>query len=244
MTEACNRRIWQQGCETMCCVAKTVSDTGFFLNFHGLGKPKRKVTPEDEQYWLEERVFAEILDSVQEREDVHITFDDSNESDFTIALPLLKSRRMTARFFVLGGCVGQPGFMSSEQVEVLCTEGMTVGSHGMHHRKWPDLSEKELEVELVEARERLEHIAGMSVTEAACPFGEYDRRVLRRLRELGYQKVYTSDGGPSLVKAWMQPRNTLCCGDDMARISNILTAAPYSAEAIWRRCKLALKRWR
>ena len=216
----------------------------FILNFHGLGKPKRKVAPEDEHYWLEERVFADILDTVRGRKEVRITFDDSNESDYAIALPLLKARKLTARFFILAGYVDEPGFLSRKQIQLLCSEGMAVGSHGMRHRRWTALSEKELLEELVEARDRLEYITGMPMTEAACPFGEYNRRVLQKLRCWGYGRVYTSDGGAAVVNAWLQPRNTVCRHHNLAQVLSLLRTVPATPAGTWRRCKLALKRWR
>ena len=42
------------------------------------------------------------------------------------------------------------------------------------------------------------------VTEAACPFGSYDRCVLRSLRRHGYQRAYTSDPGTTRLHDWIQ----------------------------------------
>ena len=62
------------------------------------------------------------------------------------------------------------------------------------------------EAELIEARQRIEDAAGADVTEAACPMGRYDRRLLSDLRRLGYRRVYTSDGRPTRQDNWLQPR--------------------------------------
>jgi peptidoglycan/xylan/chitin deacetylase (PgdA/CDA1 family) len=187
---------------------------------------------------------AGILEAVREREDVEITFDDSNESDFTIALPLLKERKLSARFFVVANRVDQPDYMSSRQVQTLCAEGMTVGSHGLDHRPWPELSGEELQAELVGAKRRLEEVCGRPVTEAACPFGRYDRRVLQGLKAAGFQRVYTSDRGPAVPGAWFQPRISLCRADDAERVSRLLCERHGGWKAMTRQLKLALKRWR
>ena len=121
---------------------------------------------------------------------------------------------------------------------------MIIGNHGMQHRKWPGLSERELREELVEARERIEQVTGARVAEAACPFGGYDRRVLERLRASGYEHVYTSDGGPTSAESWLQPRNTIVRGDDLQKVSGILTKDYAGSGAAWRKLKFLLKRWR
>jgi peptidoglycan/xylan/chitin deacetylase (PgdA/CDA1 family) len=56
---------------------------------------------------------------------------------------------------------------------------------------------------------RLGEIVAGEITEAACPFGSYDRRVLRALRAAGYRRVFTSDGGPHASGAWLSSRTTV-----------------------------------
>ena len=102
----------------------------FLLNFHGLGKPAGHLSDGEKQCWIDPQFFAEILDAVSRRKDVELTFDDSNESDYTIALPLLKARRLVARFFVVADRIGKAGYLSKGQIQELCAEGMTIGSHG------------------------------------------------------------------------------------------------------------------
>jgi peptidoglycan/xylan/chitin deacetylase (PgdA/CDA1 family) len=216
----------------------------FILNFHGLGEPPGSQSRSDELYWTEPHLFAAILKIIRDRSDVLITFDDSYESDYTVALPLLKASKISARFFVVANRVDQIGFLSGQQIQSLCAEGMIIGNHGMQHRKWSGLSERELREELVEARERIEQVTGARVVEAACPFGGYDRRVLERLRASGYERVYTSDGGPTSAESWIQPRNTIVRGDNLQKVSGILTKDYAGPAAAWRQLKFLLKRWR
>jgi peptidoglycan/xylan/chitin deacetylase (PgdA/CDA1 family) len=216
----------------------------FILNFHGLGEPRGSQSRSDELYWTDPHLFAAILEIIRDRSDVLITFDDSYESDYTVALPLLKASKISARFFVVASRVDHTGFLSGQQIQSLCAEGMIVGNHGMQHRKWPGLSERELREELVEARERIEQVTGARVAEAACPFGDYDRRVLERLRVSGYERVYTSDGGPTSAESWIQPRNTIVRGDNLQKVSGILTKDYAGPGAAWRQLKFLLKRWR
>ncbi|MEY2486524.1 MAG: hypothetical protein QOH39_2172 [Verrucomicrobiota bacterium] len=214
------------------------------LNFHGLGEPVTEISQGEKKYWLDAKCFGDILDSVGSRSDVRITFDDGNASDFTIALPLLLARNLKAHFFVVAERIAQKGYLSCQQLRELSKEGMAIESHGMAHRDWLGLNKKELHRELVEARDILQQITGIPITEAACPFGGYNRRILHELRKNGYHKVYTSDGGSSSPDCWIQPRNTILRSYDLPRIFGICASAASTRANYWRRFKLAIKRWR
>ena len=71
------------------------------------------------------------------------------------------------------------------------------------------LSSDHLQHELTESRRALEAVCGNPVDSAACPFGDYDRRVLNGLREAGYRYVFTSDGGDTVENSWLQARTTV-----------------------------------
>ncbi len=216
----------------------------FILNFHGIGIPPRPLTPGEQQVWIDESLFNAILDRVNCLSSFELTFDDANESDFTVALPALQARGMKARFFVLAGRIGQPGFLSAPQLEGLCAAGMTVGTHGMHHRPWAKLDRGELHEELVVARDRLREMTGSAVDEASCPFGSYNRRVLRSLRGAGYRRVYTSDGVPACSGHWLLPRRSICQRDNAEILLSDMPRPLTGPRRIWRQSKLFLKRWR
>lgn len=214
------------------------------LTFHGIGKPVRPLVPGEAEVWLTRRQFEAALDSISGRHDVVITFDDSNESDLEYALPALCRRGLRATFFVVAGTLGVPGYLDKHGVRTLASEGMGIGCHGMRHRPWRGLDGQELREELVDARRLLEQVVERPVTEAACPFGSYDRRVLRSLRRCGYQRIYTSDPGTARSDDWLQARNTVRAGDAPGLVERVLSldGAPHDR---WRqRLKLAVKRWR
>lgn len=187
--------------------------------------------------------FLSVLDSVAGRSDVRISFDDGNASDLEHALPALRSRGLHATFFVVAGRLATPGFLDEAGVRTLAEAGMTIGSHGMRHRPWRRLDARERREELVDAKRLLEEIVARPVTEAACPFGAYDRRALHTLRGCGYRQVYTSDRGTTRLDDWLQARNTVHQTDDGDLLEHIVSAeTPYNA--LRRRAKLAVKRWR
>jgi peptidoglycan/xylan/chitin deacetylase (PgdA/CDA1 family) len=174
--------------------------------FHGVGTPRRDLEPGEDSYWVRADRFRQILDEIASWPSARISFDDGNASDLEAGLPALKERGLTAQFFVLAGRLAAPGSLTPAAVGELAGAGMTVGTHGMTHRSWRGMDPGTQRAELVEARQRIEEASGCAVTEAACPMGRYDRRLLSELRHLGYQRVYTSDRRPARRDGWLQPR--------------------------------------
>jgi peptidoglycan/xylan/chitin deacetylase (PgdA/CDA1 family) len=214
------------------------------LTFHGIGEPDRPLEPGEEQVWLDSAQFESALDAVNGHTGVRLTFDDGNASDVDYALEALTRRGLTATFFIVAGRLGEPGFVDAGGVRTLLDAGMTIGSHGMHHRPWQRLDEQALEEELSDARRLLEEVAGHPITEASCPFGSYDRRVLRTLREHRYRRAYTSDEGTTHPTAWLQARNTVTPENARGLLDRILAADRASARRLGRRARTAVKRWR
>jgi len=178
------------------------------LTFHGLGEPPADVTDAERKMWVPVAWFEAILDALPSQ-GVRLAFDDGKASDVEHALPRLVRKGQTARFFPLAGKIGTPGYVDVEGIGHIHAAGMVVGSHGCHHRDWRTLTPEELDDELVASRRALAEVVGDEVTEAACPFGSYDRRVLRALRRTGYRRVYNSDGGACDARAWLMSRTTV-----------------------------------
>jgi peptidoglycan/xylan/chitin deacetylase (PgdA/CDA1 family) len=214
------------------------------LTFHGVGELPRAPEREEERFWLDLDSFGSVLDAIVDRPDVRITFDDGNISDVAHALPALRRRGLNATFFVVAGRLGSPGFLDEQGVRTLLDAGMTIGCHGMRHRPWRGLDNSALREELVVARQALEAIVEQPVTEAACPFGSYDRRVLAFLRRRGYERVYTSDRGPTRRDAWLQPRTSLESGDGAETVERTLSNGLSPFRVLSAQPKLVAKRWR
>jgi len=215
------------------------------LCFHGIGAPgERALEPQEDSFWVAADAFEEMLDVIAQGPRVGITFDDGNASDAQIALPALLSRGLGASFFVIAGRLDEPGSLSRAEVRELARRGMTVGCHGLRHRNWRRLDEDGIREEFVTARQLISEAAGEPVREAACPFGEYDRRVLHELRRQGFSRAYTIDGRPARrPDAWLQHRYIVRSDDTPERIA-ALARDPRRATDFLRSLKRATKRWR
>lgn len=202
------------------------------LNFHLVGKPKRKLAAGEGDVAVSLQQFVEILDMVSGRGDVRLTFDDGNESDVTEALPELGRRGLRAEFFVCPGRFRSAGFLDADGVRELHRAGMAIGSHGMDHVPWRRLEPSALSREIVQAKQVLEETVRAPVETAACPFGAYDRRALRALRAAGFARVYTSDRGWATSKDWLVSRNTVCRWDSAESIERMLDRSAESGSLV------------
>jgi peptidoglycan/xylan/chitin deacetylase (PgdA/CDA1 family) len=215
------------------------------LCLHGIGTPGRPLEPDEENFWITEAQFADLLGVIARYPSVRITFDDGNASDAAIALPQLRERNLTATFFVIAERLDQPGSLSSAGARRLVDGGMQVGSHGMAHRPWRSVDDSGLHRELVDAAEVIAAATGQPVKAVACPFGDYDRRVLGAIRRCGFDRVYTVDGGPTRSGAWLQSRYTVRVDDtpdDIERRARFPRGGAVTSAV--RAGKSVVKRWR
>lgn len=205
--------------------------------FHGIGEPGRELEPGEAGYWVDTDRFRRILDEVAAWPgadasraggpvEVRLSFDDGNASDLETALPALLERSLGADFFPLAGRLGAPGSLDEAGVRALQAGGMRIGTHGMAHRPWRGMDPATQQEELVAARERLADVVGMPVEAAACPLGQYDRRVLAALRRLGYAQVFTSDRRRARPGAWLQPRYSVRRHDTPESLRATVLASP------------------
>lgn len=214
------------------------------VTFHGVGEPSRPLDPGEDACRLDRARFDAVLDLLAGKPGVRLHFDDGNASDLTDALPALLARGLAATFFLPVGLLGRPGFLELPQASELADAGMTIGSHGLHHRPWPTLSASELDLEIDGAKRRLEDVVGRPVLEAACPFGAYDRRTLAALRDAGFERVFTSDRGVAREGDWLQPRNTVHRDDGPDDVRRLVEGRPGAWRKLTRRARLSVKRWR
>jgi peptidoglycan/xylan/chitin deacetylase (PgdA/CDA1 family) len=210
------------------------------VNFHGLGEPHHGVGPEELPYWISVGSFTRLLDQTVELQrnegpKITITFDDGNSSDALLALPELSLRGLVGSFFVCAGRIGRKHYLDPLMIKDLLQGGMTIGSHGMDHRDWCTLDPPALDVEITDARRKLEDIIQRPVTAVAIPFGSYNRRVLNRLMSDPWDCVYTSDRGIAQSSAKIKSRETIdVTMQDEYLVNKLLANSP------WR---IRMRRW-
>ena len=214
------------------------------ISFHGIGAPPPGLDPAEHAHFVTRDSFLALLDEIAAWPEVELSFDDGNASDLEIALPSLVQRGLSAAFFPVAGRLGQPGYVDVAGVRALSSAGMMIGSHGMHHRSWRGLDTDSMHEELFVARSRIAEAAGTDITAAACPFGGYDRQVLRALRRYGYTRVFTSDRRRAQADAWLHPRYAVTRDDTVQTIRDDILAPPPLHDRARRTATALFKAWR
>ncbi len=103
-------------------------------------------------------------------------------------LSILKERGITATFFLVGRWVRE----FPEQAKAIIEAGHLVGSHSDSHAHFCALTNEQIEQELKATEDALITAGAKKPTLFRPPYGEYDDRVVQKLRDLGYQVIQWS----------------------------------------------------
>jgi peptidoglycan/xylan/chitin deacetylase (PgdA/CDA1 family) len=96
-------------------------------------------------------------------------------------------------------------FFRSDDLRELLDLGMSVGSHGATRPNFAHLSERELQYEIVESREKLGHLLGQPVTTISYPYGLFDDRALELVSQ-HYRFGFTASPRLPPDNPWRYPR--------------------------------------
>lgn len=128
-----------------------------------------------------------------------LTFDDSYESVYTYAFPVLKEYGFTGTIFVITAFVGKTNtwdvnlggcrfrHLSWSRIREMHEAGFEIGSHTVHH---PDLTRINdpgwLDFELEESKNAIEDNIGSEVRFISFPFGRFTKNIIKRCKSAGY----------------------------------------------------------
>ena len=131
---------------------------------------------------------------------IAITFDDSYESLYSNALPILQEAGYTATVFVVSGYVGTLNswdvnlgwitfrHLDWSQLDGLRRASFEIGSHTVHHPDLTRITAEKLKSELGDSKKVIEDKLGIPIRMISFPFGRYNERVLDTMRECGYER--------------------------------------------------------
>lgn len=165
------------------------------LAYHSVGNSLVKEVGA-ELYMVSADRFRKQMESLRGT-GVEITFDDGDVTNYTEAYPVLEEFGMTAYFFIIGKWVGTPGYMDWEQIRELQRGGMTIGSHGMSHCVLTALNDDELKYEFSDSKKLIGDNLKAPVDTLSIPRGLYNEKVIDKIKECGYTKIFTSDPNDS-----------------------------------------------
>ena len=125
-----------------------------------------------------------------------ITFDDGYESDIKYAAPVLEKYNAKATFFIIGGAIGTPDYMSKQQIAELSKKACAeIGSHSdkIHFKKYQTLTvmyrsgkyNNEIINDFKKNDEILKEITGNIPSAVSYPNGLYSPAIDKQLKKDG-----------------------------------------------------------
>ncbi len=121
------------------------------------------------------------------RKTVAITFDDGFQNNYQYVYPLLKRYKMPATLFVIVNRIGDPGFVTWDEVKEMSDSGIvTIGSHTRTHFWLLGSDEHFLKNEVEESKKILEEKLGRKVNSFCYPMGAFDAKSKKAVEAAGY----------------------------------------------------------
>ena len=135
-----------------------------------------------------------------------LTLDDGYANSWTIGGPILKKYGFSAVYFITTDMIGTgSAWLSSEQLVEIRSQGFEVGSHSRSHvnlakpkkgESPQDYHSRTMD-ELQASREKLEKILGEKVLAIAYPYGAYNRKIEKWVKDAGYALAFSVSKGHS-----------------------------------------------
>ena len=125
--------------------------------------------------------------------EVVFSFDDGGISFLKTIAPILEKYDYRGLFFVSTAYIGEPGFLSEDDIRQLEKRGHTIGSHSHSHpERMSALTAKQISAEWVMSQTYLSRILGHKVRYASIPNGYASDTVYQSMANAGYVEIYDS----------------------------------------------------
>lgn len=121
---------------------------------------------------------------------VMLTFDDTDEEQFSIGYQEMKKYNYKGVFFIMTISINRPRYMSKEQIKQLADEGNAVESHTWDHHMVTKYQGEDWEKQFVKPRKTIEDITGKSATYFAYPFGLWNQAAIPELKKAGFKMAF------------------------------------------------------
>jgi peptidoglycan/xylan/chitin deacetylase (PgdA/CDA1 family) len=134
---------------------------------------------------------------------VMITYDDTDEEQFTIAKPEMDKYGFKGVYFIMTISIGRPRYMTKEQIKQLSDEGHVIASHTWDHSRVDRYTYEHIieergkkkvvndwDQQLVTTKDKLENMTGKPVEYFAFPFGIWNKAALPEIEKRGYKLAF------------------------------------------------------
>lgn len=174
-------------------------DAAKIVFYHDIGVENTPMGTPTELFWAHMAVMKRVDGGHR------VAFDDGFRGVWT-EREKLKAAGIRPIVFIAIRLVGEPGYLTWDEILVLQNEyGFDFQCHTWSHQTLAGdtIDESPIEErteawyrrELVESKAELERRLGKSIDGLCLPVGNYSNDVIRRCRDVGYRRVYTSYPG-------------------------------------------------
>ena len=124
-----------------------------------------------------------------------LTFDDGYEDNYSTMLPILEAHNMKAVVYVITNEIGNPGYLTVEELRDMQNLGIEIGSHTANHRPIIDITRSELLHEIRASKYFLEWNGINTVFSFSYPNGIHSDEIVKILKDNNYLTAVTGDAG-------------------------------------------------
>lgn len=122
---------------------------------------------------------------------VMLTYDDTDDDQFTIAAPEMKKYGFKGVFFIMTVSINRPKYMTKDQIRQLTDEGHVVASHTWdHHSVKGYKTDQDWLTQIEKPKKTIEDITGKQAIDFAYPFGLWNREAIPELKKRGVRSAY------------------------------------------------------
>lgn len=146
-----------------------------------------------ESHGLKTATLVEFIKNRILKPSVILTFDDGYRDFYTNAWPILKKYGARATIFVITDRIDQPGYLTSNQIQMLSSQNIEIGSHSVSHPNLTNASDLNVRKQLEDSKSEIESIIAKEVTSFSYPSGKYDERIIHAVLDAGYWSAVTTD---------------------------------------------------
>ncbi|MGE3062207.1 MAG: polysaccharide deacetylase family protein [bacterium] len=182
------------------------------------------------------RGITESIENVHEK-NILIFFDDAYENIYLKAFPVMKKYGFTGVLCPISDYVGKRNLwdrgvnkfkhMNPAQLKEMSERGFEIISHSKTHRDLRKLNSRELTIEVVDSKRELETMLCRNIDYFIYPFGLYDERVKKAVREAGYKGAFASyNYRNDYLDKFAIGRNTMYIIDSVFDLKIILNRSP------------------
>lgn len=121
-----------------------------------------------------------------DKKQIALSFDAAwgNEDTATI-LEILRKYNVKVTFFMTGGWVES----YPEDVKAILADGHDLGNHSENHKNMSQLSDSEMEEELMAVHRKVKELTGYDMFLFRPPYGDYDNDVIKMAKKCGYYPI-------------------------------------------------------